>query len=124
MNDCNVELVIERIKERKKQLGITNEQLAAKSGISFGTLNKILGSETKDPSISNIIKLKNALGLSQDYLFGTSESDAQTFTEDEQELISDFRKLNAEGKAAAVGAVKAFTLLDQYKKSGQNELAV
>lgn len=67
--------MIDRIKHRKKELGYTNKQLSDISGVSFGTLNKILGSETKEPSINNIIRISAALGLSTDYVInGNKES--------------------------------------------------
>ena len=65
--------MIDRIKQRKKELGMTNKQLSDTSGVSFGTLNKILGSETKEPSINNIIKISSALKLSTEYVITGSE---------------------------------------------------
>ena len=59
--EFDFEEMIERIKARKKELKMTNQKLADASGVSYGTLNKILGSETKEPSIGNIIKIAGAL---------------------------------------------------------------
>ena len=42
-------LTIEEIRQKKKECGYTNEQLAALSGVPLGTLQKILGSSTKAP---------------------------------------------------------------------------
>lgn len=60
--------MIERIKSLKKEKGITNAELSNLSNVPYGTLNKILGSETKEPSINSIIKISNALGVSTDYI--------------------------------------------------------
>lgn len=76
MTDFDFDSMIERIKARKKELGITNKQLSDSSGVSFGTLNKILGSETKEPSINNIIKIAVALGLSTEYVISGKQKSA------------------------------------------------
>lgn len=64
----NLDDMIPRVKAAKDERGLTNDTLSELSGVPRGTLNKILGSETKDPQISNIIKIANALGVSADYL--------------------------------------------------------
>lgn len=60
--------MIERIKARKKEIGLTNKELSELSNVPYGTLNKILGSETKEPSINAIIKISLALGVSINYI--------------------------------------------------------
>ena len=125
MRECNVDLIVEKIKQRKKELGWSNKELSEKADVSEGTLNKILGTETKDPSISNILKMISALGLSEQYVFSSenvASSVQNELSTNEQQLLDDFRLLNDEGQAAAIGAVKAFTMLDQYKKSDKNVL--
>ena len=70
----NLEEMINRIKTLKKAQKLSNDALSALSGIPKGTLAKILGSETKDPQISNIIKIAQALGVSADFIiFGKEE---------------------------------------------------
>ena len=71
--DFDFDSMIDRIKKRKKELGFTNQQLSEVSGVSYGTLNKILGSETKEPSINNIIKISLALGLSTEFVINGHE---------------------------------------------------
>lgn len=74
MKDFQFDSMINRIKEIKKEQKITNAQLAQLSGVPYGTLNKILGSETKEPTLSTIINIADALGVSVDYLlFGENK---------------------------------------------------
>lgn len=68
---------LENIKRRKKEKGLTNEALSEKSGISVGTLNKLLSGATADPKLSTLLPLAGALEASLD------------------ELISGQRKKNA-----------------------------
>lgn len=80
--------MIERIKKIKKEKGLTNKQLSELAGVPYGTLNKILGSETKEPSINAIIKISIALGVSTDYIInGTEEKNSPPELDDERENI-------------------------------------
>lgn len=82
-----------RIKELKKQKGMSNDDLAEKSGIPKSTLTKILGSKTKDPQISNIIKIAKVLDTTADFLlFGKPENEANDeFSEREKRLVAAYR---------------------------------
>ena len=60
--------MIERIKKIKKEKKLTNAQLAELAQLPYGTLNKILGSETKTPTIESILKISETLGVSADYI--------------------------------------------------------
>ena len=110
-----VDAIILKIKKRKNELGLTNKELSQKSQVSEGTLNKILGTETKEPSIGNVLKIIKALGLSENYVF-SDNSVTLDFPPAERQLIADFRKLNENGQIAALAAVHGFTIVDQYKK--------
>jgi transcriptional regulator with XRE-family HTH domain len=116
----DAQLMISRIKEIKKQKGFSNETLAAQSGIPKGTLAKILGSETKDPQISSIIKLANALDVSADYLvFGEVHRPANELSPVEARLIGDFRSMNDEGQEKVVSYVGDLMQTGIYKNNHQ-----
>ena len=86
----NFDEMIERIKEIKKEKGITNKQLSQLADVPYGTLNKILGSETKEPSINTIIRIATALGVSTDYIInGTNKNTPQFVEKDEREVLID-----------------------------------
>ncbi len=61
---------LENIKKLKKERGMTNETLSQSSGISIGTLNKLLCGATADPKLSTLRPLALALGCSIDELLG------------------------------------------------------
>lgn len=82
------EEMIERIKKIKKEKGLTNKQLSELADVPYGTLNKILGSETKEPSINAIIKISIALGVSADYIInGTKEKSSPPELDGERDKI-------------------------------------
>lgn len=92
----NEEMIL-RIKMCKKEKKLSNEELSKLSGVPKGTLAKILGSETKDPQISNIIKISKALGVSADYIiFGKTETQSKSVFE------KLFLTLNLNGQAKVI----------------------
>lgn len=121
----------ERIFELRTRAGLSQEELAEKVGYkSRSAIQKIEGN-LRDVSHSMVITFAKALNTTPHYLLGWLDSpDAKVpekpppeLTSSEQQLLDDFRLLNDEGQAAAIGAVKAFSMLDQYKKSDKNVLA-
>ena len=90
LSDFKFSDMIDRIKERKKELKISNRQLSELSGVSYGTLNKILGSETQEPSITNIIKISQALGLETEYVIHGKKNNAT----DNSDIPSESLALN------------------------------
>lgn len=114
----DAQMMISRIKTIKKQKGFSNETLAAESGIPKGTLAKILGSETKDPQISSIIKIAHALDVSADYLvFGEVRSPSAALSLVESELVDNFRALNDEGQEKVVSYVNDLIQTGIYKNN-------
>ncbi|AKL96663.1 putative transcriptional regulator [Clostridium aceticum] len=61
-------MLSDRVKKLKKEKKLTNEELALKSGIPIGTLNKILNGTTIDPKLSTATTLAKALDCTIDYL--------------------------------------------------------
>ena len=56
------------ISDRRKQNGMTIDDLAEKSGVPKGTLNKITNGVTKSPSVESIKAIAKALGCTLDDL--------------------------------------------------------
>nr|DAZ28438.1 MAG TPA: helix-turn-helix domain protein [Caudoviricetes sp.] len=57
---------LEKIVEYKKQMGMTTAELAEKSGVPLGTLNKILSGATKDPKLETLKAIARVLKLTLD----------------------------------------------------------
>ncbi len=99
--------MIERLKALKKERKLTNEQLSTLSGVPFGTLNKILGSETKETNISTVIKLANAVGVpAKDLIFGKEQIHESNLSEDETELVNLFRRLTYKDQQRYIGRME------------------
>lgn len=109
----NLEEMINRIKTLKKAKKLSNDSLSALSGIPKGTLAKILGSETKDPQISNIIKIAQALGVSADYIiFGKEEPKR------DDDFFNMFSYLNADGQSKVIEYMRDLINSGNYRSSG------
>lgn len=62
--------IAEKIRNRRTELGLTQEQLAIKAGIPYTTLSKIENELVKNPTINALKKIADALEVSVDYLIG------------------------------------------------------
>lgn len=83
--------MIERIKHIKKESSLTNEDLSQKTNIPIGTLSKILSGNTKDPQISNIIKIAECFEVSADYLIFGKTKTSNLLSDKENKLIEAYR---------------------------------
>ncbi len=89
---------LECIKKIKKDKKLTNERLSELSGISLGTLNKLLSGATTDPKLSTLTALSNAFSCSMDELLGTaSYGDISSLPD----IMRKYSELDASGKETA-----------------------
>ena len=65
---------LENIKRIKKEKNLTNDSLSQLSGISLGTLNKLLSGATVDPKLSTLTALSHALEISLDEMLSSTSS--------------------------------------------------
>ena len=91
---------LNRIKAVKNERKMTNEQLAARTGIPLGTLSKILAGMSDSPKLSNIIAICNALDCSVEYIVsGTPENtNNYTLSGEEIRMIESWRELDSFGR--------------------------
>ena len=97
----NTQQMLPRIKMLKKQQNLTNEELAKLTDIPLSTLSKIISGITKDPQLSNIMKIAHVLGTTTDYLvFGEADSEPSVpqVSPEELQIIEDIRKLSDIGR--------------------------
>ena len=59
-------MTIQEMRERKKELGYTNEQIAALSGVPLGTVQKVFGGKTGAPRYATLMKLEKIFITEQD----------------------------------------------------------
>ena len=55
--------LIQRLKDRREQLGVTQEQLSELAAVALRTVKKELDSGKGNPTVSTLIKLADVLGM-------------------------------------------------------------
>lgn len=92
---------LDKIAEYKKKLGLTTEELSARSGVPVGTLNKILSGATRDPKLETLKAIARVLGLTlsdfDDEQYAAPQPntlaahfEGEEFTPEEMEEINNF----------------------------------
>lgn len=67
---------LEKLKKRKKELRLTNKDVAELSGVSLGTVNKIFSGATKAPQVDTMKAILNVLRL-EEYQFYDSDMEQE-----------------------------------------------
>ncbi len=60
---------IEILKDKKKELNLSNVELSQKSGVPLGTLSKIMAGIITNPKLSTLQAITSALGCTIDDLY-------------------------------------------------------
>ena len=84
------------ISEKRKQAGLTIDELAAKSGVPKGTLNKIINGYTRDPQIETVKSIARALNCTLEDFDDTPR--VRNLSQEEYLLIQQYRLLDSIGQ--------------------------
>ncbi len=107
----------ERIKNRRKMLGLSVDELAETIGKNRATIYRYESNEIENMSITILEPLAKALHTTPAELCGWDYVPPDSIlSSSEKILISDFRQLNPAGQTAAAAAVKSFTQMEQFRK--------
>ena len=84
------------ISEKRKQAGLTIDELAAKSGVPKGTLNKIINGYTRDPQIETVKSIARALNCTLEDFDDSPR--VRTLSQEEYLLIQQYLLLDSIGQ--------------------------
>lgn len=107
------------LKARKKSLGLTTEDVSARSGIPMGTLNKIFAGQTLDPKYDTVKLICSALDVSLGELEAADESVSidslfiERYGKEAFDIALKYNQLDASDKIRASERID--TLLDNAK---------
>ncbi|MBF2536404.1 helix-turn-helix domain-containing protein [Listeria marthii] len=110
----------ERIKKRRKELGYNADYLANMLGVSRSTIFRYENGEIEKLPITILESLSSILKTSPAYLMGWIDENSEFINEvenlsnDEIQLISNYRKINERQKGEVNGMINAF-LLDEKR---------
>ena len=85
---------VDFINERKKALGLTNQTIAEKTGITLSTLDKITSGVNTNPKLNTMKAIANILGCKLDDF----DAEAPEFAPDELTLLEKYRALDLSGQ--------------------------
>lgn len=101
------------LQQKKRELGLTNAQLAALSGVTESTVNKITAGINQNPKLETLLAICRALSCRLDQLIdrdGPEQIPAapgKEITESEREHIKKYRVLDVCGKRAVDAVLDA-----------------
>lgn len=100
----------ERIKQRRKDLGLRAEDVTERIGVSRSTMFRYENGEIEKLPINHLVPIAKALHTSVDYLMGWTEDEKEPIPMDEdrldQEFVRLFEQLGNEQKDLIVRAMK------------------
>ena len=96
---------IERLKEAKKRMKLTYEELSSISGVPISTIYDLFRGVTTDPRAGTLDAIERALGLSED---GYRDTLPFEVTPMEEELVRTFRTMSEEDKQLFLVLLKKF----------------
>lgn len=104
------ENMAERIKNLRKEKGMTLEEVAIKVGVGKSTVRKWETGMIANMRRDKIASLANALGTTPEYLMGWNEKntpDEFVLTEGEMDLIQLFRMIPVDQQPAVLAIIRA-----------------
>jgi transcriptional regulator with XRE-family HTH domain len=103
----------QRIKARRKELGLSQGQLAAMSGIAQSTLSELETGESKLPSSMKLVGLAKALKVSKLWIITGQSGEAEIADDETQELIDMIQTMSAEQRLAVYTVIRSMSKEDK-----------
>lgn len=98
-----------RIKARRKELGLTQVQLARLCGITQSSLSDLENGESIMPKSETLMRLSKALAVSQAWIMTGQEGELEMLTTQEESHIKALRGMTAEQRQAVYTLVETLT---------------
>lgn len=101
MLNVNYIAIGHRIKEKRKETGLTQKELAQKVGLSEASISKYEHGKVEDVTHNMLIKFAEVLNVPISWLLGideTPQTPLPSLSAEEKHLIGNFQSLNRTGK--------------------------
>lgn len=107
-----------RIEEQKKKYKMTTLELSEATGVTVGTINKILRGDSRNPQVNSLYKIAKVFDVTVDYLVG---GDKCVPTNDEG--IQMYLQLDTEDKAEIRGEMRHMLKSPKYKNNLHDKIS-
>ena len=97
----------QRIRRRRKEMGLNQGELAGLLGISQGTLSDIERGDTKLPSAEVLLKMSEVMKVTQAWIVAGKDGTLSIPTKQEQNLLSAFKELSNEQQLAVLAIISS-----------------
>ncbi len=112
----------EFVNGRRKELGMSVDELVKISGIPKGTISKITAGINTNPTLTTVMAICKALNCSLNDAVGFETKPLnQPLTAKETKMLNFFRNFNDEGQEKALERLSEMSELDRYKKRADFE---
>lgn len=102
-----------RIKELRKKINMTQEELGEKIGIKKSAVAKYENGDIANIKKATAEKIADVFGVNPAYVFGWTDSE-NDLTCDERELVDMYGRLNSTGKGKARRMVNGLTAIPAF----------
>ncbi len=90
----------QRIRRRRKELGLTQAALAKLAGCEQSTISELETGESKMPSAENLQGLAKALKVTKTWIITGKDGEIEVLTPEEEDLIVRIRAMSPEQRRA------------------------
>lgn len=102
--------MVENLKKLRNELGISQQALAEKIGVSQQSINKY-ENHGVEPDITTLISIADFFNVTVDYLIGRASDKSDIpdkLTETERSLVREYKKLSSTEKACIKAVIAEF----------------
>ena len=111
----------QRLIETMHERGLKQAELYKMAELSSAQMNHLFKGRTKDPKLSTVVKIAQALGVSLDYLAGLEPPPPPpSYSDPRQERLNElFGQMSDDGRENAVGTVAALLSVEKARVAKQ-----
>lgn len=110
----------EKIKQRREELGMSQDELARKSGYKWrSSINKIEVGRQRLP-YNKLVDIARALRVTPSYLIGYEDKEESILTALQEEIMLKVYELTPENQETVLGIIDTI-LQSQTRKDGQDD---
>lgn len=120
--------IVERMKTRRIELGLSYQDLADATGLSKSTLQRYETGFIQNLPLSKVSGIAKALHVSEAYLMCWTDdpsfypSDNDTLPSDEQQLLDSYRMLNDKGQEKLIEYADDLVSSGRYEKNSEDRV--